>query len=213
MLQELKERAAALKANLAALPEKDQGFAASLVRQFEKKGSLSEKQVYWLDKLADKAEGIPDFTEEKTQVEVGALNGLIALFATAAKNLKYPKIRLKTAGGLPLALSVAGPKSKAPGTVNLTDGGPYGQNVWYGRVTVAGVYEPGKAQPPEAVEDVAATLRALSRNPAKAAADYGKLTGNCCFCCKPLSDAKSTEVGYGPVCAQKWNLPWGQKKS
>jgi hypothetical protein len=45
------------------------------------------------------------------------------------------------------------------------------------------------------------------------AAEHGHKTGNCCFCSRPLNDARSTEVGYGPVCADKWELPWGTKNA
>jgi len=34
-------------------------------------------------------------------------------------------------------------------------------------------------------------------------------TGNCCFCRRELTDKRSTEVGYGPICADHFSLPWG----
>ena len=44
------------------------------------------------------------------------------------------------------------------------------------------------------------------------AASLGHTTHHCCFCGLELTDDgdnKSIDVGYGPVCARKNNLPWG----
>jgi Family of unknown function (DUF6011) len=44
------------------------------------------------------------------------------------------------------------------------------------------------------------------------AAAFGHEHDHCVFCGLSLSDDKanrSVEVGYGPVCAEKYNLPWG----
>ena len=54
-------------------------------------------------------------------------------------------------------------------------------------------------------------LAQLATQPAQLAAKHGKLTGHCCFCNSELSDEKSTNVGYGPVCAKRWGLPHGSK--
>lgn len=53
-------------------------------------------------------------------------------------------------------------------------------------------------------------LKAFAKDPATFAAQYGKRTGKCCFCDIRLTDDRdgsSVEVGYGPICAKKWNLP------
>lgn len=52
-------------------------------------------------------------------------------------------------------------------------------------------------------------LKDLSQNPAGMAAAYGKLSGRCCFCASELTDDKSISVGYGPVCAKNYSLPYG----
>lgn len=41
------------------------------------------------------------------------------------------------------------------------------------------------------------------------AAKFGKLYGICCFCSRTLTDERSIGVGYGPVCAEHYGLPWG----
>jgi hypothetical protein len=53
----------------------------------------------------------------------------------------------------------------------------------------------------------AATGRPIT---AEQAAAFGRLTGQCVFCARELTDQRSIDVGYGPVCAGKNGLPWGE---
>lgn len=41
------------------------------------------------------------------------------------------------------------------------------------------------------------------------AAAFGKLYHRCVFCTKQLTRQESEDAGYGPDCAEKYNLPWG----
>jgi hypothetical protein len=52
----------------------------------------------------------------------------------------------------------------------------------------------------------------MAADPAKAASEYGRLTVHCCFCSLPFTDARSTAVGYGRICAGNYGLPWGNAK-
>jgi hypothetical protein len=135
------------------------------------------------------------------------MTGVNALFDKAsASGLKWPKIRLITPAGQNVALGRAGDRSKYKGQVMVTDGGPFGSNVYFGRVDQAGEYHPTDQSTPE----IRSLLEQLGADPAKVASAYGKLTGNCCFCHRSLfgEDQRSTDVGYGPVCARKFGLPW-----
>lgn len=76
---------------------------------------------------------------------------------------------------------------------------------WFGRIEADGSLTRG-GQLTVATE---AAIAAIADDPFKAAAEYGKLTGACSFCGRELTDARSTEVGYGPVCAKKYGRPWG----
>lgn len=40
---------------------------------------------------------------------------------------------------------------------------------------------------------------------------YSLEGSECCFCGRDLDTAESISVGYGPVCAAKYGLPWGEK--
>jgi hypothetical protein len=135
-----------------------------------------------------------------------AVQGVYALFEQAiAHKLQYPKIRLQTVTQTPVVLSRAGKMSKYTGQIMVTDGGPFGANRYFGRIDLDGVFHATDS----ADVPVFHLLQRLSENPADVASEYGKLTGNCCFCQLGLKDARSTAVGYGPVCADHFGLPWG----
>lgn len=44
---------------------------------------------------------------------------------------------------------------------------------------------------------------------AEQAAAFGAMTERCCFCAKAIDTPESVAVGYGPICAAKFGLPWG----
>jgi hypothetical protein len=141
---------------------------------------------------------------------MNALNvsGIFSLFEHAiAHSLKYPKIRLQTSSGQNVVLSRAGDKSRYTGQIQVTDGRPYGANTYFGRIDTAGIFHVSTAD-----ATVSVLLTRLADNPADVASEYGRLTGQCCFCGLALKDARSTAVGYGPICADKFGLPWGVGK-
>ena len=206
MVEVLKERVEVLKANFAGLPESKVGFASSLIQQFDKKGKLSEKQAEWVDRLADLAQGIPDFTAPQPE-QVGSLASLITMFSNAAVKLKYPAIVLQTPSGEEVRLSRAGTESKNPGCIYVKAPSSIG---YAGKVDPEGNFFPIRAVEPNLKSELAYLLRELARHPAETAAKHGKLTGKCCFCNTSLTDEKSTAVGYGPTCAKHYHLPWGK---
>lgn len=133
------------------------------------------------------------------------VSGVFALFEHAiAHSLKYPKIRLRTADGQNVVLSRAGDKSRYTGQIRITDGCPYGANTYFGRIDKDGVFHVSTAN-----ASVLELLKQLSNDPANVAGEYGRLTGQCCFCGLALKDERSTAVGYGPICADKYGVAWG----
>jgi hypothetical protein len=196
-----------LSAHIATLPAKDQSFAQSLLNQATTKG-LSEKQMFWVEKLAARATGT---TPVEAPAQVGNFAGVIALFATAKAHLKFPKIRLALADGRKVVLSVAGPKAKHPGTINVTDGEKFGANVWYGRVDADGAFQINHAIDHATQVALTGLLAVLANDPAGTAAAYGGIAKSCCFCGKEITTVESKAVGYGPDCADHFGLPWGAK--
>lgn len=135
---------------------------------------------------------------------------IFELFAQAVShNLKFPKLRLQV-GNETLVVKLAGDKAKVPGSITLTNDAGYGSpnNKYFGRIEKNGGLVAGRDLTP-AVE---AFVQRLAENPVEVCAENGKLTGNCSFCQKALTDSNSLAVGYGPTCAKKFNLPWNAAK-
>lgn len=125
-----------------------------------------------------------------------SMSGVVAFLRRSPA--KFPKVRFMAPGGGELRLSIAGERSKAPGSINVVV-----REAWVGRVTPEGAVQGhGLTSSP-------ALLSVLSRiavAPEELAREYGQTTGNCSFCNLPLTDAGSVEVGYGPVCAKHYGL-------
>lgn len=195
------------------VPAKSISFVDSLVSKAQQ-GRLTENGWGWVAKT------VAQYTRVTPEVSLGDFSGVYDFIFAARKHLKYPKINLQTKeskkdakDGLPVRLNMTGPRSSRPDTINVTDGGPSYDNVWYGRITSKGVWEQSYNcdKDPKRNAAVKVLLTQLAKDPVKVATEHGKLTGNCCFCNTKLSHGKSTSVGYGPTCAKKYNLPWGKK--
>jgi hypothetical protein len=208
--QTLVEQVNALEAKIASLPERDREFAGSLVKQFNSRG-LSSKQLFWVGRLLARVYGHPDATPQGTTTNVGNVKGIVDLLETAAKHLKRPAIVLR-AGDFDIRLSIAGPRAKVPGSITVLSADRNGDETrdWYGRITREGEYQPSRKFEAQQTA-IGATLAAMANDPAKTAGEYGRLVGRCCFCRLPLSDERSTEVGYGKICAAHFGLPWGAR--
>jgi Family of unknown function (DUF6011) len=206
---------AKLEAAYTQLPPADHSFALSLLSK-SKQYPLTPKQMHWVGELVKAIEAasgpvdVPAAAPPQT-VQVGDFANVIELFEIAGKTLKYPKIHLQLPDGSPIVMAVAGKSSRAPGWVNVSDGKPYGHNQWYGRVSPAGEWVRGNHVVEWTHTALMALLTRFAKSPAEVALEYGKLTGRCCFCGSELTADNSTEIGYGPVCAKKWGLPWGRK--
>lgn len=140
---------------------------------------------------------------EAAQLDVAGLQRIFTMFTSAVANLKRPAIRLADDAGHYLHLSLAGEASKNAGCIYVK--GERGTDAYYGKITPQGRFFAVSSCP----KTVEPHLLAFAADPETVAAKYGKLTGNCCFCGRKLTDDRSTEVGYGPVCAGKFGLNWG----
>lgn len=193
------------------LPQRDRDFAVSLLDQYARKGSLSDKQWPYVERLIATAKGGP--REPAKVVAAGGLGAIHALFDKARKHLKHPAIVLAAptswTAATELRISIAGEQSRQPGSVFVKErGGP----AYYGRVSLDGSFVPGRdLGHANAIEALRGVLTEFAADPAGVAARFGKLTGRCCFCNQALSDGRSTAVGYGETCAKNFGMPWGAK--
>jgi len=181
-------------------PMATSGFLQSVLSQFNRKGYLTQNQWNVLERIADEKIN----PKPKVVLDFAAI---ITLFNTAATHLKFPKIRLQLKNGDRVVLSRAGMRAKQPGTINVTNGGKFGEpdNKWYGRINLNGVFQSSN----DCTEEIQELLMTFSRDPEGVATSHGRLTGNCCFCGRSLTDERSTDVGYGPTCASHFGLNWG----
>ncbi|HZV20878.1 MAG TPA: DUF6011 domain-containing protein [Hyphomicrobiales bacterium] len=193
----------ALKSAVPQLSPSDQCFANDLLYSFHNRGKLSEKQWFWVDKLAKRAS---EPKPERIKTKVGDLAGVLDLFAKAKRKLKRPAIVLSVADLGEIRICVAGETARVPGSLNVKDNAPWGEGNWYGRILLDGHFE---ASPKvETPAPLLPKLKAFAAEPAKVAAEHGRLTGRCCFCGTALTDERSTAVGYGKTCSLNWGLPY-----
>jgi hypothetical protein len=187
-----------------ALAGSDANFARSLLDQYSRKGSLSGSQFKWVNIISERA------SQPKPQAAVldAKVSRVFELFASAKSHgIKYPKIRLE-AEGVSVVLSLAGDRSKYCGQVQVTDGGRFGSNQYFGRIDTDGKLTDGR----DMTAGVRKLLVELAANPEQIAAVHGHRTGDCCFCGLPLTDGRSVAMGYGPKCAKNFGLKWGKAK-
>jgi hypothetical protein len=186
-------------------------FARDLVAAFDRYGDrINGSKRAWLIVIAQQIVDRRQRAAEPRPVEriTEDFAGLTVILTKARESgKKFPKIALRTAAGTPVVLSLAGERSKSPGSVQVTDGGKFGDNVWYGRVEPSGAWIGGRDASPDVLE----LLRAFAADPQGVATAYGRETGECCFCQAELTDERSVLQGYGPICAQRYSLPWGDR--
>jgi hypothetical protein len=178
-------------------------FATSLVSAVESVRGPSNKQAAWVHKLATEA-----ITPRAPRLELDVqLQPVVAMLQRAADAQKRaPRIVLERDGQqVQLRLGRRSGELGPVKTVNVTDGRPYGDNTWFGRISTDGQFRASDRCTPIVLQ----LLRDLAADPAKVAGQHGVATGSCCFCRRALSDKRSRTVGYGPDCAAKYNLPWG----
>jgi hypothetical protein len=124
-----------------------------------------------------------------------------------AQGARSPRIKIRTSvNGVNHLVGLALPKYPRPGdrVLYVKMDGAYVGSV---RITTTGSvffargwYTPGTIN----------ALRFIGDNALAAAVASGHATGNCSFCARDLTDPRSTSVGYGPICAARFGLPWGE---
>lgn len=183
---------------ITALGSLKSKFAQDL---YSSRSKLSANQMVWVHALVLEAQAPTQpapqsLTQGQKPLDMTAIH---ALFQKAGSKLKYPKVRFQTSG-FEFAISVAGSSSKYPGHLHVaqTEADRY-----FGRITPAGDYAERSSH-----AEVKAILVEFAADPAGTAAKHGKLTGNCCFCARKLSDSRSLSVGYGKTCSENYGLPW-----
>jgi hypothetical protein len=189
----------------------DSAFGRDLAAAYGR-GRLSAAQRPWLHKLALDMQA-PAAPAPVSAVDAFATQIVALMDGAVASGLRRPRVtvdltdsRFEAPGHARITLAVAGAASRYAGQVMVTDGRPYGSSTFYGRIDREGRYFASRAAPGW----VEAALREMALDPAAFTAAVGRRTGNCCFCARELSTTESLAVGYGPICAGHYGLPWGR---
>ena len=178
----------------------------------------SANQMHWVNKLIANtnsfhANATTTYTSVNPKVD---FSRVMKMFQNAKQHLKRPKITLLM------------PHIEADGTNTFSKDGKrvrfsldkfgtkmnmYGSEwgINYGYIDVNTGEVNLRRQGRDNKEALMALLDEFCAEPRKLSILHGKLTGNCCYCSLPLSDPRSLHTGYGPVCADHWHFPWGDK--
>lgn len=125
----------------------------------------------------------------------GKYQALFAMFQFASTKLKYPKIRF-----------IASTEHQESVVLYLATRG-------YIAVKVDGVYvgklaDANSFRMYSGTTELQCSIESFCSNPLESAIVKGQQYGNCCFCGIELTNRASLQMGYGPICADKYGLPW-----
>jgi len=181
---------------------KDKHFVTSLLNQYATKGILSVKQWPWVEKMMIRAMGVDVSPEGNNKASIEA-ELLFELFATVKEKIKSPSLLFLMGRGESSKPIKIYPKKSFLNIVLA--------NTYPGYL--ATLYSDGQLSFGKYVDDdtqkkLTALMMSICENPTKALAEHGKLMNKCCFCKTTLSDPKSVNHGYGPVCAKNWGMAW-----
>ena len=190
-------------------------FAKSLNDQWERKGTLSVKQMPHAVRIALEARrsmvGAPaPRTNQPTDAAECNTAGVWELFKKTEGRLKQPKVTFEFGkmddvefdGDLQFKKVTRG---RNAGKIAMSDGGEYGRSKFYGYITEDGqldLYGHGRAKKSELIE----VIDNLGTDAGRMAAQYGRQSGKCCFCRKTLTHSQSVSAGFGRTCAKNFGL-------
>ena len=159
-------------------------FAESLVQQFNKRGTLSEKQTFAAVAMLAKIKVKKANRDEAPEID---LSNIIAMFSKAHEAIKTPKFRYDD-----LVISRAPDTGVNAGALYVKVTGEYAGKVkegkWFGS------------------QNILPKLQEIASNPLESAVAYGRKTGNCACCGRDLTRHDSIERGIGPICAERFGV-------
>ena len=177
-------------------------FAKDLASKADQYG-LTHDQIVWTHILA--IEGTFEHVKKTVEQTIQDFENIAAFFKRASANLKYPKVLLYVVDRCIVL------KWKLDGTIQLVDrhrttfnqkfGKPMPE--WYGKITPDGKLVTGVE-----LLGLHEALTAFAQNHTHVAEVYGQRFGHCCFCGLELTNKASVHLGYGPICASNYGLPW-----
>ena len=166
-------------------------LAASLLEQHNQGKAWSEKQVVAIQGMVERMEERRALRAAEAQAV--DLSSIVSMF-THAKTSGYKRPVYRAEG---LKISLAPESSANAGALYVkTDGGDY-----IGKVSDGKFYGTR-----DATDEHKAAIALIAVNPRDAAVRYGRQTGSCACCGRPLSNKLSIDLGIGPICRERWGL-------
>jgi SWI/SNF-related matrix-associated actin-dependent regulator 1 of chromatin subfamily A len=148
---------------------------------------------------------VPATTDDAPEETEPEFEALLRIFrAVKAKGAKMPRIAILGANGEKLLLKYI--------NVGVNDGGvnvaSEDGSVWYGRISRSGYAH--RSFEEKGGRDIAGdAIKLFVADPSAYARDvYGKKTACCMFCLRAFDRLYSAQMGYGPKCAENYDLPW-----
>jgi hypothetical protein len=214
-----------LTEHIDVLPSSQQNFAQSLCDWYSTKGYLSAKQKEYALKFwqAVNEAGADDGSKATIGVVLpprDAALRVVALFDKAAEELKYPHVTYWI-GAKEVVAEVDSVRLWRTGAKSRYGVGHIAA-AWRKDASTDPVYlfiiyrDTGVVEYTSFVTakpELVLLLNRLITNFSEELKISGKRMLTCCYCGKELTAGASLEVGYGPVCASKWGLPWGTSES
>jgi len=175
-------------------------FAASLAQSVNRYGSLTANQINAALKSAEKhaAKQVAQSKPVETLhiAEAGLAPVLVAFNQAKESGLKRPKMRLDG-----FELKLAPDHGKNAGHLYVMNGETY-----LGKITPEGDFVKPHSLAAELAADIDAKLALVGANVMEQAVAYGRRTGNCSCCGRPLTDKDSVHRAMGKVCATRFGL-------
>ena len=199
------ELAIQLRNLLPVLPNKDKGFIESLIDWNQYKGwDYTPKQLVYVERFIEQGTQLANANQLPTETKQPRKFPNIAklfLYSKQVASLAYPKITYQLSATAPAITfyynnNHACIQAKVGGKLIATIRANGQEDM---RWPIKEVYLP--------------MLEQIEKDPIAAATLSGKLTSCCSFCSKQLTDERSVVLGYGPVCAEHWGLPWDVKRT
>ena len=166
-------------------------LSASLVEQHNAGRAWSEKQVAAIQGMVARME------ERRAQraAEAQAVDlSLIVQMFDHAKTSGYKRPIYRAEG---LKISLAPESSTNAGALYVKNSdGDYIGKVQDGRFFSTR----------DATDEHKRAIETIAVNPGEAAIRYGRKTGSCACCGRPLSNRQSVDLGIGPICRDKWGF-------
>ena len=184
---------------LAAAREGNGGFIGKMLALVTGGSPLSPRQRECvIDCVRREAQRVQRAAATAAAARIDA-SGIVQMFRHAVeRGAERISITLDAAGGIRFGRG-------RNGKVYVSDAGDFGSRTDYGYIPV------GSSEivlRDEVAPEIALAVAAIAADPVTAIVKYGHLTGKCSFCARPLTDGGSIEHGYGPICADKYGLPW-----